>query len=436
MNHTYFEKDMRSQLVIPEKSAMAMSQKISILSNDLVRRLSNINIEKVEEEENVRVVEHFITQLKTSGYDRKKAREIVVSGIVGWKRRRLRRAEQGQDFYRGAASTLKTRIRKKLLDPVNWFKEKAKESETPEERDKKDGKEVKKVTRKRKKEEQREVSSKKKKTEEVKTVMFCPYTVGSTLAKNLRETENDMEKITGYRLKIVEEAGEKIVDILHSSNPWKGEDCGRQGCLLCKTKEMTGKGKKQDCMKRSLVYETWCETCYRAEIDKIDEEEGDEEEKERKKKRIKMYKCIGETARSVYERGMEHLLALEKMEEDSHMMKHIAIKHSDKDIDDVKFGMRVISYTRTALERQILESVKIQEEKKKHWILNSRAEYSRCTIPRLTAKMGDKEVDKIRKEEKKIEELEEENVRTEILRRKKEKCKKRGAEIHDVVDKL
>ena len=83
LNHTYFEKDMRSQLVIPEKSAMAMSQKISILSNDLVRRLSNINVEKVEEEEKVRVVEHFITQLKTSGYDRKKAREIVVSGIVG-----------------------------------------------------------------------------------------------------------------------------------------------------------------------------------------------------------------------------------------------------------------------------------------------------------------------------------------------------------------
>ena len=77
LNHTYFEKDMRSQLVIPEKSAMAMSQKISILSNDLVRRLSNINVEKVEEEDKVRVVEHFITQLKNSGYDRMKAREIV-----------------------------------------------------------------------------------------------------------------------------------------------------------------------------------------------------------------------------------------------------------------------------------------------------------------------------------------------------------------------
>ena len=67
LNHTYYEKDMRSQLVIPERSAMATRQKYNILSNDLVRRLSNINMERVQEDEKIGVVEHFITQLKTSG---------------------------------------------------------------------------------------------------------------------------------------------------------------------------------------------------------------------------------------------------------------------------------------------------------------------------------------------------------------------------------
>ena len=53
-------------------------------------------------------------------------------------------------------------------------------------------------------------------------------------------------------------------------------------------------------------------------------------------------------------------------------------------IKEVEFGIKVLKYTQSAMERQILESVKIQEEREKHQILNSKAEYSRCTIPRLT----------------------------------------------------
>ena len=71
----------------------------------------------------------------------------------------------------------------------------------------------------------------------------------------------------------------------------------------------------------------------------------------------------------------------------------------DLEVEQVSFGMRVIKFTRSAMERQILESVKIQEEKDKHIILNSKAEYSRCTIPRLTAKMGEKEHDEKRDKE-------------------------------------
>ena len=43
----------------------------------------------------------------------------------------------------------------------------------------------------------------------------------------------------------------------------------------------------------------------------------------------------------------------------------------------MKFGMRVLKFTQSAMERQILESVRIQEERKKHLIMNSKAEYSR-----------------------------------------------------------
>ena len=77
---------------------------------------------------------------------------------------------------------------------------------------------------------------------------------------------------------------------------------------------------------------------------------------------------------------MDHRNGLEKIEEEIHTMKHIANHHQDKEIGEVKFGMRVLKLTQSALKRQILESVKIQEERKKHQILNSKAEYSRCTV--------------------------------------------------------
>ena len=98
--------------------------------------------------------------------------------------------------------------------------------------------------------------------------------------------------------------------------------------------------------------------------------------------------------------------------------------------------MRVLKFTQSALERQILESVKIQEERKKHQILNSKAEYSRCTIPRLTTKMGDSEYDEKRKMEKMEEREQEERVRKDISRRKKERCKTRNVEIHEYDDKV
>ena len=320
-----------------------------------------------------------------------------------------------------------------MIEKTNWYKEK----DVSEDEEVKPGRKEGESRRgKRKIEYTSEEDAKRRKKVDAKTVIFCPYTKGGELAKQLREAEENMEKATGYRMKIVEEIGEKVIDKLHSSNPWRGEDCKREGCILCETKVMTGKGKKQDCHKRSVVYETWCETCYRQEERRIEEEEVEDTEKELRKKKIRVHKYIGETARSAYERGMEHRLALEKMDEDSHMMKHVATYHKGEEIEEVKFGMRVVSFCRTPLERQVLESVKIQEERQKNITMNSRSEYSRSKIPRLTAKMGDDEYDERRENEKKEDKLIEENVRKEIYRRRKEKCKKRSKEIHEHKERI
>ena len=81
----------------------------------------------MEDGELEKVTNHYIKQLKGSGYTRKECREIVVSGALGWKRRMARRLEENKEFYRSAESTLKNRIKKKLLDPVRWYKAKVPE---------------------------------------------------------------------------------------------------------------------------------------------------------------------------------------------------------------------------------------------------------------------------------------------------------------------
>ena len=74
---------------------------------------------------------------------------------------------------------------------------------------------------------------KKGQAENVKSVMFVPFTVGSELARRMREAEATLQSMTGYRIKIVERSGLKLEDALCKADPWQGQDCGREKCLLC-----------------------------------------------------------------------------------------------------------------------------------------------------------------------------------------------------------
>ena len=86
--------------------------------------------------------------------------------------------------------------------------------------------------------------------------------------------------------------------------------------------------------------------------------------------------------------------------------------------------MRILKSTRTAFERQILESVLIQKSRNNH-IMNNKAEYNRCALPRLTAKLGERDLEKWREEDK-IEQEMEASIEEKIRIRKKEKAKRRG----------
>ena len=123
ISHSYYEKDMKSQIMLERDSAMSTKQKITIQANELTRRLYNINEEDPDLEGEVeKVIENYTKQIKNSGWQAREAREMVVSGYIGWKRRIARRLEEGGEKYRSAGTSLVTRTRKKLTGKEDWYK--------------------------------------------------------------------------------------------------------------------------------------------------------------------------------------------------------------------------------------------------------------------------------------------------------------------------
>ena len=238
----------------------------------------------------------------------------------------------------------------------------------------------------------------KGKEKKVKAVMFVPYTPGSELAKRLRKAEEMIQDMTGYRLKIVERAGLKLQDALTKADPWQGMNCDRDGCLLCLTKTRTGKNTTQDCTRRSLVYKTWCITCYEKDLETVKTEAGDNMEKLKTlTEKMKIYKYIGETGRSTFERSWEHMNDFRTLSTKSHLLKHAVDKHENENLKELNFSIKVLKYTRTAFERQIYEAVTI-EENRHHNLLNSSSDFNRSAMPRLTCKLGDKSYQKYEQE--------------------------------------
>ena len=62
----------------------------------------------------------------------------------------------------------------------------------------------------------------------------------------------------------------------------------------------------------------------------------------------------------------------------------------DENMMKIKFSMKALKFHRTSFERQIYESVMIQRNRCHHHLPNSKAEFTRCSIPRLCMEMREK----------------------------------------------
>ena len=181
-------------------------------------------------------------------------------------------------------------------------------------------------------------------TEVIEGVLFVQHTEGSELANNMRKKLKLFEEINSIRLKIVERAGDKIMDLIHKSNPWEKTPCGRDDCKLCNGMDEKMWGK---CKTRCIVYENECITCKEKDVEmKTENRESEDREKriiennnkKRKadngekdcvNKKIEVYKYIGETSRSAYERLCEHWRKFKDLSTESHILKHYLRCHSN-----------------------------------------------------------------------------------------------------------
>ena len=111
---------------------------------------------------------------------------------------------------------------------------------------------------------------------------------------------------------MIERAGETIQDILYKSDPWKIRDCGRQECPTCLTSSENNKLPFKNCTKRSIIYQTWCETCRRLKTnEKVEKVTDIDSMNSNVKQNCEKLFYIGETSRSAKERGCEHFKDLE-----------------------------------------------------------------------------------------------------------------------------
>jgi hypothetical protein len=64
------------------------------------------------------------------------------------------------------------------------------------------------------------------------------------------------------------------------------------------------------------------------------------------------------------------------------MLRHLLAEHEEEEErwKSIEFGMQIVKATRSAYERQVLESVTIQKERRHH-LMNNKAEWNRCASP-------------------------------------------------------
>ena len=99
----------------------------------------------------------------------------------------------------------------------------------------------------------------------------------------------------------------------------------------------------------------------------------------------------GESSRTGFERGLEHVADIRSKDKESHIRRHLEEEHGGlENSENSHFSMKILRRHQSSFCRQIHEAVVISRNQHKN-ILNSKNEYNRCILPRLGVMMGERE---------------------------------------------
>ena len=205
------------------------------------------------------------------------------------------------------------------------------------------------------------------------TVVFVPSTRGSILLNSLKEDEERMANVTGFRVKY-QEAGGTVLANAFNKNLGSGQDCGRAGCPPCRKPEG-----RVNCKARNLVYESKCLVCNPATSRVEDQELDDQPSGSSVKPREGIY--LGETSRSLHERALEHERDARAFSTKSHIVKHWMNAHPTLP-NPPEMEFNIAARYRDCLSRQIGEAMMINFSK--DILLNSKSEYNTNSLSRIT----------------------------------------------------
>ena len=123
MSYIHYEKPTTTNVLVQRRSALEENSKHQILSNDLVRRLGNVD--EMQGKKVIKdVVDKYSQKLLTSGYNMTQTRKIILAGIRGWESKRDRARREQRRVHRTSRESMKNRIMKKATGKNNWFRRK------------------------------------------------------------------------------------------------------------------------------------------------------------------------------------------------------------------------------------------------------------------------------------------------------------------------
>ena len=271
-------------------------------------------------------------------------RRTIVNGIRGFGSKRKRCEQEGRKLRRTGKESRSARIRKKLLGRTNWYKKKPKEDLYN-----KVGEGMRKINHQK--------TATVGRHKEKKTVIFVEQTVKGELASQLRELFLRLERITGFGIKVVERAGATVKSKLPTSLG-DGVPCGRTDCVPCNQ----GAEFIHPCTRTSVLYENVCLLC--------NPTAGTKEELGEIRMDIPtMY--VGESSRSLKERGGVNWTTYRGKGKESHTLKHHILQHNEEGVP--RFVLRAVSSHKTALDHQVSETVRIKQRGEEGALLNSKS---------------------------------------------------------------